>query len=335
MLRHCKKHTGSPLLDDFGLSSSVPGQFHVVKEGKTWTEAQQYCRDKFTDLAVINNKADIEKIKSMIQNEGVTNVWIGLKNGIRPKWQWSRADEGLYGENEAEFRNWDTDAGQPSGILGEDCGAIRRGGEWHGLNCTKRRRFICDDETNSIHPYVLVKQKKYWTDAQRYCREKHTDLASGRNQAENDKIYTDILSGLAADAFPWIGLFRDAWEWSDGSSSSFRHWAPGEPNFGDGEHHYCARIKSSGLRNDAACHYKAHFICYGQARVKRTQIVRVKMGVTSDVDVEDPDVQKAFLQQSHTKRGEGRPSLDFKQPQQQRGVCSSQMSAAAAAQEDA
>ncbi|XP_063048675.1 uncharacterized protein LOC134442435 [Engraulis encrasicolus] len=33
------------------------------------------------------------------------------------------------------------------------------------------------------------------------------------------------------------------------------------------------------------------------ALVKRTQIVRVEMEMASDLDVEDPDVQRSFLQQ--------------------------------------
>ncbi|XP_063042973.1 C-type mannose receptor 2-like [Engraulis encrasicolus] len=171
-------------------------EFHVVKENKNWTAAQQYCREEFTDLATIDNKADIDEIKSVMQDAGVVKrweAWIGLRQG---RWQWSLADEGSSRENEAEFWNWAN--GEPQGSA----------------------------ETNSAQPYVLVEDKKTWAEAKRYCRENHTDLASVRNQEENSKI-EDLIGGHFC---PWMGLSRDALGWSDGSNSSFRNWAPGEPN---------------------------------------------------------------------------------------------------------
>src|SRR4029434_10482585 len=62
---------------------------------------------------------------------------------------------------------------------------------------------------NSTHPYVLVTDSRHginWADAQRYCREKHTDLASVSDEAENEKI----KEVLGRDYNAWIGLFRDA-----------------------------------------------------------------------------------------------------------------------------
>lgn len=47
-------------------------QYHFVYEQKNWTEAQQHCRQYYTDLAAIesmedvktlNNMADLEKMK--------------------------------------------------------------------------------------------------------------------------------------------------------------------------------------------------------------------------------------------------------------------------------
>ncbi|XP_062372024.1 macrophage mannose receptor 1-like [Sardina pilchardus] len=107
---------------------------------------------------------------------------------------------------------------------------------------------------NSTHPYVLVTEEKNWADAQRYCREEHTDLASVRNQAENDQIEA-VKGGRKA----WIGLFIDAWEWSDGSSSSFRHWNTGEPNNADGS---CTEMLPSGQWKDLGCSSSRNFICY-------------------------------------------------------------------------
>ncbi|XP_063049772.1 C-type mannose receptor 2-like [Engraulis encrasicolus] len=198
-------------------------QFHVVKEEKTWTDAQQYCREKFTDLATIHNLTDMEEIKRVIKDAGIGiewGVWIGLKNG---EWQWSLADE-------AKFRNWDTDDEQPDGREG----------------------------LNSTQPYVLVEEEKTWPDAQRYCRDHYTDLASVRNQAENDNI-TGLLTGGNDDA--WIGLFRNAWEWSDGSSSSFHHWNSEEPNNDYSVNGLCVEMWPSGW-NDVSCHHPKYFVCY-------------------------------------------------------------------------
>ena len=112
---------------------------------------------------------------------------------------------------------------------------------------------------NSTHRYVLVtKTNKNYADAQRYCRENHTDLASVRNEAENEKIRKVLGSTHEA----WIGLFRDAWEWSDGSTSSFRHWKTGEPNYGNSSDAFCAQITSSGQWNNAGCHNSSNFFCY-------------------------------------------------------------------------
>ncbi|KAL2078942.1 hypothetical protein ACEWY4_024686 [Coilia grayii] len=243
-----------------GLSSSVPRQFHVVKEQKTWTEAQQYCREKFTDLATIDDMAEMEKIKSAVQDTGVGLAWIGLKQG---RWQWSLADRGFYRENEAEFTNWDD--GQPNGGNneerdGEDCVANHDNKKWHNYPCNRQIPFLCYNGTNSTHPYVLVSPAKNWTDAQRYCREKHTDLASVRNQTENELI---VKARGSHKGEVWIGLFRDAWEWSDGRSSSFHLWGPGEPNYvGSGQHGFCVEMKSSGLWNDESCNEHKNFICY-------------------------------------------------------------------------
>ncbi|KAG5261360.1 hypothetical protein AALO_G00303120 [Alosa alosa] len=212
------------------LSSSVPRRFHVVKEQKSWTEAQQYCREEFTDLATIDNMTEMEKVNSMILEAGAGNAWIGLKQG---KWRWSLADREFYRENESEFRNWASNP--PNGGAEKECVARKHAnGKWHHNKCIERLPFICYDGGNSTQPYVLVTEEKNWPDAQRYCREKHTDLASVRNLTENDMMIKEVRAGSheGGNGEAWIGLFRDGWEWSDGSNSSFRYWGTGEPNFG-------------------------------------------------------------------------------------------------------
>uniref|UniRef100_A0A3B3XUX1 C-type lectin domain-containing protein n=1 Tax=Poecilia mexicana TaxID=48701 RepID=A0A3B3XUX1_9TELE len=76
-------------------------------------------------------------------------------------------------------------------------------------------------ETNTTHKYHLIKEKKSWQEAQSYCREKHTDLISGTKQLQDEEVKK--LMNSTSDS-SYIGLFRDTWRWSDGSSFSFRHW---------------------------------------------------------------------------------------------------------------
>uniref|UniRef100_A0A8D3AR25 C-type lectin domain-containing protein n=1 Tax=Scophthalmus maximus TaxID=52904 RepID=A0A8D3AR25_SCOMX len=73
---------------------------------------------------------------------------------------------------------------------------------------------------------TLVEIHKSWWDAQAHCRRHHTDLASVRNETENSLIQQVVPSGQRAA----IGLHRRTWDrWSDGTSSTFSHWADGHP----------------------------------------------------------------------------------------------------------
>ncbi|KAL7846167.1 hypothetical protein AOLI_G00243590 [Acnodon oligacanthus] len=78
-----------------------------------------------------------------------------------------------------------------------------------------------------------------WREAQSYCRNYYTDLASVRNQTENQQVCT---AGETSESNHfWIGLFNDPWKWSDQSTSSFRYWAPKQPDNGGGNEN-CAAV---------------------------------------------------------------------------------------------
>ncbi|KAJ8392136.1 hypothetical protein AAFF_G00079420 [Aldrovandia affinis] len=104
----------------------------------------------------------------------------------------------------------------------------------------------------------MLKKKSNWINAQSYCRQHHTDLASVRNQAENEEIKA-IISEAS-----WIGLFREPWTgWSDQSKSSYRKWSSGEPNnFGGNENCAAMRVSDSGNWTDLDCNSMLPFICY-------------------------------------------------------------------------
>ncbi len=110
--------------------------------------------------------------------------------------------------------------------------------------------------------FIPVKEGKNWTDAQKYCREKHTDLASVRNESDNNMIQ-NITDKPNPPKQAWIGLYR-FWVWSDNSTASFTHWMSGEPNIRENRNSICTTtdIIYGGQWIDDYCTYSYHFMCY-------------------------------------------------------------------------
>ncbi|XP_014870540.1 secretory phospholipase A2 receptor-like [Poecilia latipinna] len=167
-------------------------QFHYINEEKTWTEAQQYCREKHTDLVTVTNMKDMKRLINMSAGDQ-SEAWI---------------------------------------------------------------------DSNSSKKFHLIQENKTWTEAQSYCREKHTDLISGTKQIEDEEVKNEI-SHVGSYTYILTGLFRDTWRWSDGSSFSFRHWNKGfdyQARY-DGQ---CAMIKfdDGGRWKNENCDQRKPFICY-------------------------------------------------------------------------
>ncbi|KAG9331696.1 hypothetical protein JZ751_018400 [Albula glossodonta] len=197
------------------LCSCLSRQYHFVNIEKSWTEAQSYCRENYADLATIDNQEEMEALMGVVNSSYNEDAWIGLYDD-RDGWQWSLADRDFYSEGETEFRNWAR-------------GAAQR--------------------------YILIKEKKTWREAQSYCREHHTDLASVRNQTENQEIQQTRINAKQTG---------ESWKWSDQSSSSYHNWRSGEPNnFRRNEGCAEVRFGHSGKWNDRRCDEKQNFICYG------------------------------------------------------------------------
>ncbi|XP_011490835.2 C-type mannose receptor 2-like [Oryzias latipes] len=230
-------------------------QYHFINENKSWDQARLYCKDNnHTDLATVISMADMNRLR---QHLGNRSAWIGLyreANGST-MWQWSQPDVQF---NESRDNGWDTDEPNDNGI--ENCGTLNTNKKWADLSCNRAKPFICYDEKTPSH-VIYANESLNWTDAQSFCRDRHTDLISGPEQMKKlDGGKTKELIQQSEGGFVFIGLFRDAWQWSDGSSFSFRFW---NLQYDDEKNDSsCAMMNEGGRWSSENCSEEHPFICY-------------------------------------------------------------------------
>ncbi|XP_029932034.1 macrophage mannose receptor 1-like isoform X2 [Myripristis murdjan] len=260
----------------------LPRQYHFIEEALPWLDAQVYCREMFTDLATVEDVEEMNRLMNTAQDTtgGFTELaWIGLHLA---DWRWSLSDESYYVDQEADYRNWD--AGRPKNFKGNQlCVQMKPGGVWDDAKCSQRRSFVCYNGGSDT--FVFVDKAKSWASAQRYCRRFHTDLASVRNQEENQRI-----QNLSNDKNVWIGLYRK-WEWSDHSGATYRNWRHGQPNNFDGNQECTAAdLGNAGLWSDESCKRALAFVCYGEEKEATTTASPTTIEEDSTTDLTETEI---------------------------------------------
>ncbi|XP_045919928.1 uncharacterized protein LOC123979864 [Micropterus dolomieu] len=115
--------------------------------------------------------------------------------------------------------------------------------------------------------YVLIYSEPItWFEAQTYCRDMYTDLATISNVQDMNRVI-DKMENDFHDF--WIGLYEDVltWKWSlsdegyygDGEDE-FRNWDVGEPSKTAIQH--CACIQQTGEWKDLDCDIPNYFLCF-------------------------------------------------------------------------
>ncbi|XP_056325553.1 C-type lectin lectoxin-Enh4-like [Danio aesculapii] len=106
--------------------------------------------------------------------------------------------------------------------------------------------------------YQYLNLRMSWPDAQSYCRENFTDLATVDTMDDVNRLLNSVDAGYNGSV--WIGLRSETekrWFWSSGEDTSqYFNWASGMPN-DDG---YCVAT-NSGSWSDLPCNHGRYFVC--------------------------------------------------------------------------
>ncbi|XP_034471067.1 macrophage mannose receptor 1-like isoform X2 [Hippoglossus hippoglossus] len=269
-------------------STCLLHQYHFVSDAKTWTEAQSYCRETYTDLATIENTEEMKKLNDTVSAAGHSSkVWIGLYSHI--DWKWSDG----FNQSGAEYWKWHYS--DPNNFKANQfCVVQTKYATWNDNECHEQSPFVCYNGTLEDSDFVLVNTAKNWTEAQRHCREHYTDLATVRNDADREKI-KNLIKPLK---WASIGLYRDPQTyWSDGSNYSFSSWYQGHNKLGSMKV-VCgvADLEKGGKSRLRSCKERKPFVCYSITTVKTLVKVRVKLQ-DSSVDLNDPAVKEQILKE--------------------------------------
>uniref|UniRef100_A0A672QFX7 C-type lectin domain-containing protein n=1 Tax=Sinocyclocheilus grahami TaxID=75366 RepID=A0A672QFX7_SINGR len=113
-------------------------RYYIINEFKNWTEAQNYCRKYYYDLATFDNKEEHDQVVQTLRSGGYTGgVWIGLYDDH--DWKWSD-------QSSSVFRAWKSS--EPNNFNGiEFCAHLSvLNAQWNDISCSFKHRYaICKD----------------------------------------------------------------------------------------------------------------------------------------------------------------------------------------------
>uniref|UniRef100_A0A4W6G6Z5 C-type lectin domain-containing protein n=1 Tax=Lates calcarifer TaxID=8187 RepID=A0A4W6G6Z5_LATCA len=124
----------------------------------------------------------------------------------------------------------------------------------------------CSHTTREYH-YVNIPMT--FTNAQHYCRVKHTDLATFNSSSD----FSRLNRPSSDTSWLWIGLWdnpeswrtmgndSNSWRWSatgETSKTGYHNWQPGQPNYYEAQQ-TCVLVKSDGGWDDSSCGTKMFF----------------------------------------------------------------------------
>uniref|UniRef100_A0AAV2JMJ8 C-type lectin domain-containing protein n=1 Tax=Knipowitschia caucasica TaxID=637954 RepID=A0AAV2JMJ8_KNICA len=203
-------------------------EYYFINQSKSWSEAQQYCREHFTDLATIERKEDLSRVHipagqvAWIGLHDDPAAWFQVMTNASNSWRWSPL-----GPPALEASRTGLHLSQIIGMAGI-------------------KQF-----------FRMTDFLRTWFHCQTECRKSYQDLA----QIETAEEKQAAMAAMTGTKHAWIGLYRNTWLWSDLSNSTFRNWKTGSPNNINNNEH-CVHMNEHCQMDDATCSEPQKFVCH-------------------------------------------------------------------------
>ncbi|XP_069054020.1 macrophage mannose receptor 1-like isoform X1 [Lepisosteus oculatus] len=224
-------------------------QYRLIRENKTFADAQRHCRESCSDLPRVDSVGESEQIRTTAQGHA---VWIAL---LQDSWEWSDG-------RRSGFRNWSP--GEPNGGREAQHAKIylkdgvhnnnnnnKRGG-WNDAGGQHPSPFFCYNATDSSDQFHFIRYKLSWVRAQEYCRHNHTDLVTVFTEEQHRQLLS--LTNTGDEGGAWIGLYNNTQ--SDLGSGG----AAGSP-YTQTQGRVCVLMDSEGGWEERDCQERNYFMC--------------------------------------------------------------------------
>ncbi|XP_023262700.1 secretory phospholipase A2 receptor-like [Seriola lalandi dorsalis] len=223
-------------------------KYIFIPQSKTWSEAQQFCRSKYRDLATLRNTEAMSK--AIVPRD--FPVWTGLRRD-GGTWKWTKGS--------SEYRNWASNEPSNNG----DCVSIfslRK--EMATQNCSARFPFICYRDN-----LVLVKESKTWEEALEHCRALSTpttynrryELVSVQPGEDHDFVMNKVMQADTEEVWTGLRFLAGHWLWINGADMLY----PDLPVCPLMKQH-CGTLSknSTGNMETRDCEERKNFLCYSK-----------------------------------------------------------------------
>ena len=188
-----------------------------------WPAAKAYCETRSAQLAIVSTKNENNDLLAMAEKVSGGSAWIGCSD-IQEEGTFAWVDGTRLNETVTQYTNWAR--GEPERDRYQawrDCCQMyttttnqwyyghqpHKAGQWSDWSCRDVRPFFCKQIKATpapttapptaiptpapVKPYFLVKARKTWPDAKRYCEQNGGELTVINNAEDNRAVQTQVI----------------------------------------------------------------------------------------------------------------------------------------------